>query len=235
MRDGSFSFQKTFTEFSRIATDQVHEQNNKVIKGHVGATHLLNKEDESALIRWETCGPDIARIVSEFEDLIQEDDEVQLSNCERKKPRKHHEDTPTFQLNFIQDVRNLYDTIICNPFEMQNLTMRLIMVSINAKIHKNKLLLMNTDLKTKSSSANTLNTTILMNKLRSAAVYRPDQVSKLFEGEIFGVAQSLAEDKTSLYHGTKLEIKKRLPKCLPPVIHMQTSAIIIELSPVVFR
>ena len=95
MVKGNFSFQKTFTEVSCIATDQVHEQNNKVIKGYGGATHVLNKEDESALIRWETCGPDIAHIVSEFEDLIHEDDEVQLSNCERKKPRKH------FSLQFL--------------------------------------------------------------------------------------------------------------------------------------
>ena len=29
MVQGKFSFQKTYTEFSRIATDQVHEQNNK--------------------------------------------------------------------------------------------------------------------------------------------------------------------------------------------------------------
>ena len=43
-----------------------------MIKGYSGATHLLYK-DESALIRWETCGPDIACIVSEFEDLIDGD------------------------------------------------------------------------------------------------------------------------------------------------------------------
>ena len=108
-------------------------------------------------------------------------------------------------------------------------------ISINAKIHKDKFSIMNADLKTKSAPASTVSTSILMNKLRSVAAYCPDQISKLFEGEIFGVAQSLAEDKTSFYHGTKLEIKKRLPKCLPPVIDMQTSAIIIELSPVVFR
>ena len=83
MVQGKFSFQKTYTEFSHIATDQVHEENNKVIKGYGGATVLLNKEDESALIRWETCGPDIARIVSEFEDLIYEDDDVQISNSDK--------------------------------------------------------------------------------------------------------------------------------------------------------
>ena len=51
MVKGNFSFQKTFTEFSCIiATDQVLEQNIKVINGWGGATHLLNKEGGSALI-----------------------------------------------------------------------------------------------------------------------------------------------------------------------------------------
>ena len=72
MMKGNFSFQKTNSEFSRIATNQVHKQNIKVIKGAGGATQLLNLADDSALIRWETCGPDIARIVSEFEELIDE-------------------------------------------------------------------------------------------------------------------------------------------------------------------
>ena len=57
---GHFSFLKTHREFSRIATDQVHEQNNKIIKGSGGATSLLNKSDASALIRWEAGGPDIS-------------------------------------------------------------------------------------------------------------------------------------------------------------------------------
>ena len=41
--------------------DQIHEQNNKLIKRCGGASDLLNKVDDSALIRWETCSPDIAR------------------------------------------------------------------------------------------------------------------------------------------------------------------------------
>ena len=67
MMKGHFSFLKTSREFSRIATDQVHEQNNKIIKGTGGPTQIMNKNDDSALIMWETCGPDIARILSEFE------------------------------------------------------------------------------------------------------------------------------------------------------------------------
>ena len=56
--------------FSRKALDQVHEQNNKIIKGVGGATSLLDTQDKSAPIRWETCGPEVARILSEFEDSL---------------------------------------------------------------------------------------------------------------------------------------------------------------------
>ena len=45
----------------------MHEQNNKITKGLGGATSLLNTQDESAVVRWETCGPEVARIVSELE------------------------------------------------------------------------------------------------------------------------------------------------------------------------
>ena len=30
-----------------------------------GASDLLNKVDDSALIRWETCSPEIARVILE--------------------------------------------------------------------------------------------------------------------------------------------------------------------------
>ena len=52
-----------------MALDQVHEQ-NKIIKGVGGGASLLNTQDESALISWENCGPEVARIVSEFEDSL---------------------------------------------------------------------------------------------------------------------------------------------------------------------
>ena len=53
-----------------MAFDQVHEQNNKVIKGFGGVKHFLNMSDEYGLIRWETIGTDIARILSEFQEPI---------------------------------------------------------------------------------------------------------------------------------------------------------------------
>ena len=77
----------------------------------------------------------------------------------------------------------------------------------------------------------TVNKTIMMNKLRSAAAYRPHQTRELFAGGIFGVAQSIATDDTSLYHGTKSEIKKRFPPCPSPLIGVEQSSIVVELSP----
>ena len=55
-----------------MAKDQVHEKNNKIIKRLGGATSLLNPQDESALIMWETCGLEVPRIVArtEFEDSL---------------------------------------------------------------------------------------------------------------------------------------------------------------------
>ena len=37
--------------------DQIHEQDNKLIKGCGGASDLLNKVEDRAPIRWETCVP----------------------------------------------------------------------------------------------------------------------------------------------------------------------------------
>ena len=64
---GSFSFQKSYRRFSKMAPDQVHKQNNEKIKGVSGATHLLNRNDMSGMERWETSTPEIARIIENFE------------------------------------------------------------------------------------------------------------------------------------------------------------------------
>ena len=49
--DGYFTFQKTDRQFSLMGLDQIHEQNNAVMKGMGGATSSLNKFDESSLAR----------------------------------------------------------------------------------------------------------------------------------------------------------------------------------------
>ena len=85
--NGFFTFNKSCSEFSNMALDQIHEQNNDLIKGVGGATHLINREDDSALLRWEICGSELAGMISSFED------EVSVSNDKAANYGKHHEDT----------------------------------------------------------------------------------------------------------------------------------------------
>ena len=89
LMQGHFSFLKTKSEFSRMPLDQLHEQNNKHIKGVSGATQLVNRCNDSALVRWELCGAELSRILSEFEEGI--------NISKGHKIQRHHEDNVTFQ------------------------------------------------------------------------------------------------------------------------------------------
>ena len=97
-----------------MALDQIHEQNNRVIKSCAGAVDLVNKEDESALICWETCDHDIARIINEFEESVTYD-------YYNHNPQKHHEDNDSFCSKFDNDVKTLVMAIPVNPFQIDNL------------------------------------------------------------------------------------------------------------------
>ena len=59
----NFSFLKTNKQFSRMALDQIHEQNNKYRKSVSGATSLIDRQDDSALVRCELCGPELCQII----------------------------------------------------------------------------------------------------------------------------------------------------------------------------
>ena len=100
-----------------MAKDQVHEKSNKIIKRLGGATSLLNTQDESALIMWETCGLEVPRIVArtEFEDSLYDQN---ASN----RAAKHHEGNAKFRWKFNKDVESFYQAIPCNPFEMASLS-----------------------------------------------------------------------------------------------------------------
>ena len=80
--------------------------------------------------------------------------------------------------------------------------------SIKATMMKNFYTVLNTDLKTKRSTESISVATL--NKLKSAAAYRPRQVETLFSSELQGVAQSLAADSSTLYHGSKSKMKDRV-------------------------
>ena len=78
--------------FSNIAIDQAHKQNNALIKGDGGAIGLT--EDPSALRHWMVAGPEISRIVDEFETAI--------GRSQQMSDDKHHEDTTVSQKAFFE-------------------------------------------------------------------------------------------------------------------------------------
>lgn len=110
--DGAFVVHKTTRVFSSIALDHAHEQVNAEVKGEGGAVGLT--EHPAALRRWMVAGPEISRMIHEFEGS--------MSSAEQ---RDHHEQKPGVQSAFSRDVVN---TVSCleefgNPFldESENL------------------------------------------------------------------------------------------------------------------
>ena len=73
----------------------------------------------------------------------------------------------------------------------------------------------------------------LLTKLRSALHYRRELTAQLFETELFGVAQCLAETSSKLYHGTKSEIMKKFSALSCELNFDNSSALVAELSPMV--
>ena len=84
-----------------MGLDQIHEQNNKLIKGCGGESDLLNKVDDSALIHSETCSPEIARVILEFEDCLDRNEILAESST------KHNESSQPFHERFSSDVNQL--------------------------------------------------------------------------------------------------------------------------------
>ena len=105
---------KRLHNFSSLAPDQVHEQNNEKIRGLGEATHLLNRPDSSSLKEWGTSGRELVRLLNKFEERIN-----RPSKSQSVLP--HHEDTPAFQQQFTSDVRRVFKNFSCNPFEQEGL------------------------------------------------------------------------------------------------------------------
>ena len=105
---GAFVVQKSKNAFSAIALDQAHEQENASIKGEGGAVGLT--ENPSALRRWMIGGPEIARMVTEYEGQ---------SAPEKKLSTKHHEQVPSVQNAFLKNVKSLVSSVedLGNPFK----------------------------------------------------------------------------------------------------------------------
>ena len=107
--NGSFVVHKTEKVFSSIALDHAHEQVNAQVKGEGGAVGLT--ENPAALRRWMIAGPEVVRIIQEFE-------ETSAKEVSEEK-RRHHEQTPCIQTVFKKDVLSLVSAIeeMGNPFQ----------------------------------------------------------------------------------------------------------------------
>ena len=104
---GHFTSKKTSRTFSAIAEDQAHEQNNKLIKIEGGAIGIL--DNHASLMKWMVGGPEIARVVSSFNNEEDKDQEDLF----------HHEDTDSHEKRFRKNVlsfKTAFDEL-GNPFE----------------------------------------------------------------------------------------------------------------------
>ena len=99
--------QKSNRNFSRIATDQNHEKINAKIKRVGGAMGLT--ENETALQRWLICGPEISRLLDEFESTNEDVNHV----------REHHDFSDCVQSIFHKEVKSLLSALedVGNPFD----------------------------------------------------------------------------------------------------------------------
>ena len=102
---GNFTVKKTNNAFSAMAIDQAHEQCNASVKGDGGAVGLT--DDEHALRRWMVAGPEVARVISEFENQTKVSSNL-----------NHHEQTESMQATFRNEVSALLATFeeLGSPF-----------------------------------------------------------------------------------------------------------------------
>ena len=104
---GKFTIQKSQRFFSAIAIDHAHEQNNAYVKWDGLAVALT--ENPGALRRWMLAGPEITRIIAEFEDQLTTEDVDET---------RHHEQQGAVQKTFFEQVTALvsYFEESGNPF-----------------------------------------------------------------------------------------------------------------------
>ena len=103
---GGFIISKIARQFSKLAIDQAHKQNNKLVKIDGGAIGIL--ENESALLKRAIAGPTIC-------DILKMSDSVKANVNELLH---HHEDTKTFEVKFQKDKNAFANAIedLGNPF-----------------------------------------------------------------------------------------------------------------------
>lgn len=108
---GNFVVHKSNRRFSSMAIDQAHEQANAVIKGDGGAIGLT--EDPTALKRWMIAGPEVSRLVQDYENS---------SNVNETNLSEHHDQTKNAQKVFVERVEKLTTVMqeFGNPFQEES-------------------------------------------------------------------------------------------------------------------
>jgi len=88
--------------------DQAHEQNNAAIKGDGGAVGLT--DNPSALQRWMVAGPEVARLIREFQN--------ETDSFNKPPNTRHHNQSASVQSAFVKDVQSMVNVMedFGNPF-----------------------------------------------------------------------------------------------------------------------
>ena len=97
---GNFVTQKSSRKCSQMAHDQVHKQLNAMVKGDGRVIGLT--ENEPAMKKWMVAGPELARMIEEYEEK---------HNEKGANDTRHHKQTPSIQDEFMKDVQNTVDNI----------------------------------------------------------------------------------------------------------------------------
>ena len=222
---------KTNSKFSRLAIDQMHEQNNKIIKGFGGAKHLLKKTDESGFIRWETVGT----VQESFcGDVLKLYGEIVAKPFLLDKLTSTSNTALVFPENVFHNISVLKSTGEKQFQQFFNDRLILGKEAIDSKLTKNQFVLPGhvdpSEKKTENSKSMVIKESQLT-KLRSALDYREMEAKNLFSQELLGVAHRIALTPTSLYHTKKAGITVRLPTVSNPIFSDTTcGAIVIEMS-----
>lgn len=99
---------KTRNLFNGLGVDHAHEQNNAAVKGEGGAVGLTH--DPCSLRRWTIGGPEVSRLLYEFERC---DDEEEVAH--------HHEQKESYQIRFLERTIALKNAFLefDNPFSIR--------------------------------------------------------------------------------------------------------------------
>ena len=94
---------------------KINKQNNEIINGDGGFIGLT--QDPNALLKWAVSGPEVVRVISEFESSI-----VTNTGTGMRDATEQHDQNRSAQQRFSSQVQNLVTTFkeMGNPFDNEN-------------------------------------------------------------------------------------------------------------------